>query len=478
MPFFDRKRELSDIGEVLASRRPELIVIYGRRGVGKSTLLAEALSGRPHIYYQATTRALPQQLEDITAALRTFAPETVVPGVLPSLDAALRAIAQISRSRAEPIIVVIDELPYLAQADPATPTVLQRWWDELRRQGTANVKLFLLGSLVSWMEEQTLSERGPLHNRRTGQIRLDALGYRDAALFCADYVPEELVASYAIWGGMPSYLEEIRPELSLWENVRESILRPGARLAEEPRWLRFSDLRSDAVYASILRAIAQGERRPGKIAQAVGRARADDVAFQLERLCDIGLVRRVVPINEAESVRSRHALYVLADHYVAFWYRFVDRLRHLLAMRRYDDALLAIQEGFGRYVSESAFEDICRQFLWEALASGRLPERLQFDQVGSWWVAKEDLQDEVDVVAMSGGRAVLAGECKWSRQPSGARELEGLGAALHKGSRDLRPADRPWRAIFSRAGFADELRALADDPEERILLFTPSDLYW
>jgi AAA+ ATPase superfamily predicted ATPase len=327
------------------------------------------------------------------------------------------------------------------------------------------------------MEEQTLSESGPLHNRRTGQLRLEALSYRDAALFYPNYSAEDRIAAYAIWGGLPSYLEEFDPDVPVWQNVRDRILRLGARLAEEPRWLRFSDLRSDALYASILRTIAQGERRPGKIAQAVGRSRADDVAYQLERLCEMGLVQRVVPVTEAGTSRSRQALYVLADHYVAFWYRFVDRLRHLLAMRRYDETLAAIQEDFDRYVSERAFEDACRQFLWEALASDHLPAQLQFDHVGSWWIARDEVQDEVDVVAMRSGRTVLVGECKWSNQPCGTRELEGLNAALHKGNRDLRPIDRPWRALFSRSGFTEDLRVWAADPEDRVLLFTPSDLY-
>lgn len=479
MAFFDREHELADVADVLASPRSELIIVYGRRGAGKSALLEEGLGGSPHLYYQATTRMMPQQLEDLTAALRSFMPNAVLPGVFPSFEAVLDAIAQFAHSSPQaPLIVVIDELPYLAQVDPAASTVLQRWWDGIKRQGVANVKMFLLGSLMSWMEEQTLSERGPLHNRRTGQIRLEPLGYSDAALFYPAYEPLQRIAAYAIWGGLPSYLTEIDPKRDLWKNVRDAILRPGARLADEPTWLRFADLRSDALYASILRAIAIGNTRPGKIARAIGKERADDVAFQLERLSELRLVQRVVPIHQTQLARSRQALYFLADHYVAFWYRFVDRLRHLLGMRRYDEALKRIREDFDSYVSERAFEDVCRQFLWRALADERMPPYLGFDAVGSWWVAKEDMQDEIDVVAMEGSRGVLVGECKWSRQAVGLRELEGLSAALRRAADDLRPIDRPWRALFSRSGFTDQLAALAGNPEERILLFTPEDLYW
>lgn len=478
MAFHNRAHELEDVRQALRSRRSELIIVYGRRGAGKSALLAEALQGQTHLFYQATTRALPQQMEDLTTALQAFAPEAMLLGVLPSFEAFLGVLTRIARARRDsPIIIVIDELPYLAQADPAVPSVMQRWWDETRTEGLTNLKVFLLGSMVSWMEEHTLSERGPLHNRRTGQIKLDPLGYAESALFYPAYTPVDRIAAYAIWGGLPSYICEIDPECGVWENVRDAVLPPAARLADEPSWLRFTDLRSDIVYSSILRAIALGQHQPSKIATAVGKNSGSDVMYHLEQLCDLRLVERVVPLHERHRQRSRNSLYRLADHYVAFWYRYVDRLRHLLGMRHYDEALRQIQADFDKYVSEHAFEDICRQFVWVACGAGRLPSQLSFDSLGSWWTAREDAMDELDVVATDGGRAVLIGECKWSVQKVDRRDLEGLQAALRKAYDDLKPVDRPWRALFSKSGFTNDLIELAANPAERILLFSPEDLY-
>jgi uncharacterized protein len=476
--FHNRKHELDDILRVVSSPRSEMLIVYGRRGAGKSALVTEALRDQHHLFYQATTRTLPQQLEDLTAALQAYAPEAVLPGVLPSFDAFLGALSRLARARREaPAVIVIDELPYLAQADPSVPSVVQRWWDEIRKEGLTNVKLFLLGSMVSWMEEHTLSEQGPLHNRRTGQVRLDPLGYAEAALFYPSYSPVDRISAYAIWGGLPSYIAEIDPTVGLWENVLDVTLRPASRLSDEPSWLRFTDLRSDMVYSSMLRAIAMGNRRPSKIALAVGRTRADEVMHQLERLCELRLVERVVPIHEDRDRRARNSLYRLTDHFVAFWYRYVDRMRHLLGVRRYSDALVRIRADFDKYVSEYAFEDICRQYLWRALAHELLPPELSFDTVGSWWVAREDAMDEIDAVATSDGRAVLIGECKWSVQRADLRDLQGLSSALWKAAPDLRPADRPWRVIFSRSGFDADLAAIAARPEERVLLVGPDQLY-
>jgi AAA+ ATPase superfamily predicted ATPase len=188
-------------------------------------------------------------------------------------------------------------------------------------------------------------------------------------------------------------------------------------------------------------------------------------------------VQRVVPIHQIHQPHSRQALYLLADHYVAFWYRFVDRLRHLIALHRLDEALQAIQQDFDRYVSGQAFEDVCRQYLWRARAVDHLPDGLSFETVGSWWTLRADLQDQIDVVAMQGGRAILVGECKWSRQPVDARDLESLGVALRKAAADLNPVDRPWRSLFSRTGFSEDLQELAKDSGERLLLVAPDTLY-
>jgi hypothetical protein len=270
------------------------------------------------------------------------------------------------------------------------------------------------------------------------------------------------------------------------------MLDPTARLAEEPEWYRYGDLRGDAVYASILRAIASGQRRPSEIARAIGRNGAAEVVFQLDRLREIGLVEREVPIHETRLQRSPRALYRLADHYVAFWYRFVDRLRHLTAAFRADLALEQIRRGFDVYVSAPAFEDVCRQFVARA-PQNRVPQDLLGVEVGSWWTgrraptngdpalgtpgAASDQSDQIDVVAMRDGRAVLVGECKWSASPVGLRDLDGLTAALRRAAADLRPVEAPWRALFSRSGFDARVRALAEDAAERVLLVTPDDLY-
>jgi AAA+ ATPase superfamily predicted ATPase len=319
-PFHDRVAERAVLRELLLSPRSELVILYGRRGVGKSALLARVLaeSGVSHVFYRATRRTLPLQLAALTDAVREAYPRMFLGQPFASVPVFLDFLAYLAQVRHsegsdEPVVVVIDELPYLADADPGLLTTLQHWWDDQKRR--PNLKLFVAGSYVAFMERQVLDVSAPLYNRRTAAMRLEPMAYADAALFFPTYTPRERMETYAILGGMPSYLEQFDPARSIEENVRATVLRRNTYLGEEPDWLLLEDLRRDMTYGSILRAVAGGERKPSDIARAIGKESAQDIAPQLATLRDLGLLAREVPVTEKRQVRSRNSLYFLADHY-------------------------------------------------------------------------------------------------------------------------------------------------------------------
>jgi AAA+ ATPase superfamily predicted ATPase len=476
MPFYNRVVELAALRTLFAGPKSEMVIVHGRRGSGKSALLLEAIKGHRAIYYQATAEVLPQQLEDITEAIRTAAPGTILPGQFPSLEQALRAVSQLARAQpGQPLVMIIDELPYLAEAEPALESIVQRWWDqEVRQAEVRNLKVILSGSHVSWMQEHLLAQHGPLHNRRTAQMEIAPFSYLHAAHFYPTYQAEDRVRAFAIYGGLPSYLQEIGATQPLWDNVRQTILDPTARLAEEPDWLRFTDLRADEIYGSLLRAIATGRHSAGDIASAVGKDHVSDISRQLRQLQDMHLLARVVPVTGERGTRPQ---YQLTDPFLQFWYRYIGPLRNLLALRQFDAALTRIQADIDLAMTPRIFEAICRDYLWQALSAGVLPPELQFTDVGSWWIARKGAQDELDVVAMDGGRTVLVGECKWSNAPMDHRDLEGVDAALRLGATELNPIAHAWRVLYSRSGFTTNLAARAADAAEQLLLVTPRDLY-
>jgi hypothetical protein len=479
-PFYNRDRERRSLRHVLRSERSELFIVYGRRGVGKSALLRDVLhdEGLPFLYYRAVRRTLPLQLAALTEAFREAFPDVFLPQPFLSTSVFLEALIHAAELRLQsgdtrPICAVIDELPYLADVDPGLITVLQHFWDDNKRR--PNLKLFLAGSYLSFMERQVLDESAPLYNRRTGAMRLEPMDYAEAALFFPDYTPEEKMAAYALLGGMPSYLEQFDPAKTLRDNAIHTILRPNTYLAQEPEWLLLEDLRKDVIYGSILRAVAQGERKPSDIARAIGKDSAHDIGQQLGMLQELALLTREVPVTERRKVRSRNSLYFLADNYLDFWYRFVDGARSLVAQEM--GALVwerTIEPAFHEYISRPTFERASRDYLWRALRSDALPPDLQFTEVGTWWGVRDC---EIDVMALDDRGAVsAAGSCKWTGDPMDVREYQALIGDLARAG--LEQAPDPFLFLFSRSGFTDRLRHIAEEQEpQRLVLVSLDQMY-
>lgn len=404
--------------------------------------------------------------------VRDAYPDEFLPQTFASTDVFLQLLARLAqRHPGEPVIAIVDELPYLAEAEPGFLTALQHWWDG--HKALPNLKLFLAGSYLAFMERQVLHANAPLYNRRTGQMRLAPMAYFEAALFFPHYSPRQKLETYAILGGMPLYLEQFSPDKSWDANLLSTALRPNTYLTEEPEWLLLQDLRTEVIYGSILRAIAAGNRKPSDIARAIGKQSAQDIAPHLQSLLELNLIRRDMPITDRNRPGARKSLYWLADNYLAFWYRYVDPARSLIVHGQEDQVLARIKRSLHEYIARPPFEEVCRQFLWHALASGRLPTGLTFEEVGTWW----DGPHEIDVVAQEGSTTTLVGSCKWTAAPMSFRDLNRLQQSLASGAGALKPADGCWHALFSREGFEPRLSVFAAQSENRVLLFTPDDLF-
>lgn len=475
--FHNRFLEQDTLARLLKSPKSELFILYGRRGVGKSALLQRTLKelGLPSFYYRATRRTLQMQLATITEILKEVFPEDFLGGNLSSMDDFFNFISSLAAKREkqnnkEAVIFIIDELPYLSEVDQGLLTALQHWWDDNKRQ--SNIKLFLSGSHISFMEKEILDIAAPLYNRRTGAMKLEPLDYYDAALFFPKYNDIEKITLYSILGGMPSYLEQFNPSESIETNVKEQILRERTYLSEEPEWLLLEDLRKDITYGSILRAIAGGKRKPSDIAKAIGKNSAQDITARLSTLIELGLVLREVPITEKKEARSRKSLYYIADQYIDFWYRFIDPSRSLIARKLGSTLWLkAIQPTLDEHISKPTFERIARQYLWRALSKGILPEELSFVDVGNWWGDK-DL--EIDVVAIDEQKNITAvGSCKWSRNPVGIDAYAELQQGAKRAGWNL---DLIYYFIFSKSGFEKNLIKVSKN-NSKIILIDPKKLF-
>ena len=265
--FVGRSQELSRLQEEFAATRPSLLVIYGRRRVGKSTLLRQATKAVPHVLYQATRVTAALNLESLKAEIaRALGPDDLLNG----LGDWLGVLTYLARkAEATPgLVVVLDEFPYLAEVDPALPSVIQKFWDSGAPEA-GRLKLVLCGSMIAQMEN-LLAERNPLYGRKTLAMDVAPLPLRDAARFFPDYSPEDRLLAYGIFGGIPFYLQLCDPAASLERNVITLLLTNAGALVDEPTVLLQSELRDIQRYASILAAIADGCTKLGEISSRVG----------------------------------------------------------------------------------------------------------------------------------------------------------------------------------------------------------------
>lgn len=459
--FVGRNRELAALADEFDRPAPSLVVMYGRRRVGKSTLLQKTLEGRRHVYYQATriTDSDSQTLFK-TAIAQALGPDPLLSGISgwEGIFAYLRAVS------GDGLVVALDEFPYLCEENKGLPSIVQKVWDEMAR-APMPLKLVLCGSHVAFMEE-LLAERNPLHGRQTRDLEVTPLLFREAALMLPGWAPDAALRAYGVFGGMPYYLAMVDPDDDLAGNVRRLVLDGGAPLREEPMHLLQAELNAPARYASILRAVADGLTERGEIVNRVMHKdeQTSGITSYIDKLERMRLIRRMYSLDVVAPEKSRNTRYFLDDPFLNFHFRFVLPNASALQAGHAEAVLRMIIEPRMDDYMGGRFEEICRA--WTALyAQERLgiPARV----VGKIWAADYD----VDVAGeLLDGRR-LAAECKWWKKPAGLNirgELE-QSVAANRYYADRRPV----YAIFARNGFTPELKA-AESPE--LLLITPADL--
>lgn len=447
MLFLDRHLERASLADAWTSGRPELVVVQGRRRVGKSELLARWATGKPVAYFVAAQQLERDQLADLGRALGPMA-TGFRRGRPPRLDLrdweeALGAVAEAGARRR--IGLVLDEFPYLVDSNPALPSLVQRWWD--RAGSKSNVVLVLAGSQQAMMRRLVSSE-GALYGRPTRRLHVRPFDYYHAARFVRGWSPEDRVRLYAVAGGIPDYLEEFNPARPLHDELLRLAFTPDGRLFREAPDLLRSEFTEPRTYETILRALASGATTPGEIASRAGLAGANRVSPYLERLIDLELVERRVPPVEAAEVRPRTSQYVVADPYLRFYFALVDPWRSAIqagqGARVLDDLW---GEPFDHHVSR-VFEEVARQHLRRLAGTGAIGS---LAQVGFWWFPGGD----IDAAGTRGRHLAAAGSAKWTREAMKPADL----ANLRRDAALVAPGDRPELLLYARSGFDRNLRA-------------------
>lgn len=442
--FIGRERELAVLNRLYETGSFQFPVIYGRRRVGKTTLINEFVSRRPVIFFTAVENSRQTNLENLSRAIALFEhPDRDLALTPPcaSFQQAFELIFELAHEQR--IIFVIDEFPYLAKADPSVSSILQALVD--RAHSDSRLFLMLCGSSLSFMKEQVLGEKSPLYGRRTAQIELKPFDFFTSAEFFPGRDPFDIAEIYGMAGGVPLYLKQFQGHGTLRELTESALLDPNSILYEEPGNLLMQEVSKAARYNAVVSAIAEGRTQSGEIATAVGVSSAE-VAYYLKELERIGLVVREKPLVG----KGKRPLYKLADNLFRFWFRFVSPHTSSIERGLPERAWQAIDRSLSEYMGP-VFEEICAQWLWRQMGKGSLP--VEFDDLGRWWGNDSQLKQEaeIDIVGIEGSRVALAGECKWRNEDFPLTELEKL---RHRASLIGR-SDAAQLYAFSKIGFTD-----------------------
>jgi len=458
--LIDRREELAALRRAAASP-PALVVIRGRRRVGKSHLLRAAFAGERVVIMQADEQPERQQLDALARELSRQLPELAgIVADLPTWDAALEVVGRMADP---PLVLILDEFQNLCASQPALPSIVQRHWDEWDRRRTP-VVLVLCGSAISFMEG-LLPSHAPLAGRATLRPLLGPLGYRDAAGFARPGTsPAHLVERYAVLGGTPQY--------QVWARHRDTrgivreILTKGGPLYDEPmQLLRTEDsVRDPGRYLGVLSAVAAGHTQLNEIAQQLGHD-TSNVLKVLQRLEELHYVELQQPVVLRPERRIR-PWWQVRDPFFRFWFRHVFPNRSRLEWGRVDEVLDELMGSFDSYVGH-VFEDCCREWLARYAS---IAEMRDFRAVGRWW--SNTPQAEIDVAVASKQRYTVLGSCKWHRGPIGESMLDDLiEQRVHLGAR----AAQARLVLFARDGFRTAVRTRAE--REGVHLVTAADLF-
>lgn len=454
--FINRERELAFLNDEYNKNSSSLVIIYGRRRIGKTALIKNFIQNKPALYFLASEELENQNINALKNLMLGF---TGNPLLEKDFNFTWDDLFEVFKDykKNERKILVIDEFQYLGKINKSFPSIFQRVWDNLLE--SENMMVILCGSLITMMESQTLNYSSPLYGRRTGQIKMKQIKFTDYSNFFENKSEEELIEFYAVTGGVPKYIEVFRPEDDIMAAIEKNVLNRQGFLYEEPIFLLEREVGEIGSYFSIISAIARGNHKLSKIATVLGVSQTNLTRY-LKTLIDLDLIERRVPVTESDPSKSKQGLYYIIDNYIEFWFKFIYPYRGYIEMDDTAFVMNKIKRNFIDNHVSFVFENVCLQKMWQLSKQNELP--LKFTRVGQWW----DKNTEIDIVGLNQDtKEIILGECKYTNEKVDVNLFYQL---VQKGR------EVPWNKddrkeyyiLFSKSGFTLELLNLAKERKD------------
>jgi len=449
--FIDREKEIQFLDNEYRRKGSSLVVLYGRRRVGKTELSSEFIKGKNALHFLVTEESEKQNRNAFKDAVAEFCGNELLKNAkVDNWEILFNTLSE--KANNEKLILVIDEFQYLGKSNPAFPSVFQKIWDIILQD--KNIMVIICGSLISMMESQTLNYTSPLYGRRTGQIKLKQIPFSCYKNFFPTKQRKDLIEYYAVTGGVPKYIELFYDSDNIYNAIENNILSKQSFLYVEPDFLLQREVSEVGSYFSIIKAIAAGNQKLAKIAGAL-ELKQTGLTKYLKTLIDLDILEREVPITEYNPKKSKRGLYKIKDNFILFWFKFIYPNLSFIESGNNDFVKKKIKANFtDRHVSY-VYEDICIEEMWKLNAEGKF--KFTFDKIGRWW----NNDTEIDIVAFdSNSKDIIFGECKYSENKVGISVIKDLEekSKIVKWKNNNR---NEHFILFSINGFTDELIEIA-----------------
>jgi uncharacterized protein len=394
--MIDRQEELKRLREA-AAQAPQLVVMRGRRRVGKSYLLDHSFSEHRLVYFQADEGEARGHLDFLASELGRLID---APVAFTDWNDALTALGKQAQQRS--LVVVLDEFQWMLTAEPLLDSIVMRHFDRWEREGVP-ITLVISGSALTMME-QLLEGGRPMFGRAGYRPFLQPFDYRDAALFATDTSTSQKLLRYGILGGTAQY-QVWAGQASIREIIQRKILTKDEPLFEEPLQLirGESAIREPGNYYEVLRAIARGATQFNEILQRSKISSGQLLTSRLDRLAMLGYITERQPIGGNGTTS-----WSVSDPFFRFWFRYVYPNRSRLQRGRVEEVCKTILADLDNHMG-SVFEQVCREWAGRHSADAPLAGA---EDIGSYWTRTHDV--EVDLIARDRKGVLAVGSCKWS----------------------------------------------------------------
>ncbi len=465
MKFLGREKEILVLEKEYA-RDGGFVVIYGRRRIGKTTLIKQFIKSKTAFYFLATKEVESQSMKRFAGVIaRTTGNSILQKAAFSDWLDLFQAVADYKPN--EKKVLVIDEFPYLVKVNDSFPSILQNAWDEILKD--SNVMLILCGSLISMMKKHALSYESPLYGRRTAQMRIAPLPfttvYENQKLSF-----EEAAEQYSITGGVPKYMEFFSDGQPLYEQIKENVLSKNGFLYEEPNFLLTDEVQVPTNYFSIIKVIADGNHKLGTIAGILGLETSALTPY-LKTLSELGFIEKQVPVTERNAEKTRKGLYFISDNFLRFWFRYVYPYKGELELDNMQISLDELDKDFKEKFVAFAYEDICKE-IFARLCSDKAIDFTP-SKIGSYWLNDKSGNTQIDVMAVDTvNKRLFAGECKYHNQPIDADVYFELVKKVDNSS-EIKSAFKGYTVIygvFSKSGFTSRMTDISNSNPNLFLI--------